>query len=323
MASGNGEGSLVELVVSAAGTATFVQRLGAKPISLGRAPTSDVVVPSADASWHHALFWVDAGKIWVRDLGSSNGTFVNGRRVSGAETVGNGDVVRLGSQLEVQVRGTPAAEPPRGWLVEDLRSGVSIPITGPRFLIGSDRMSDLRLDAGPGRAATLLVHDDGQVWLGTDEDERAIAPGEDFEVAGRQLRLNPSATARPPTAVPAHQLYPYAMSVNAEGPSARVEHTRTGAAYVADSGHRAVLLFLLGKQHHDDRAAGKAAELVGWCEDDAIQSGIWGKKKDSNKYHVLLHRVRAELKDSGFDPWFIEKRAGQVRVRLAVVDVVA
>jgi pSer/pThr/pTyr-binding forkhead associated (FHA) protein len=50
---------------------------------LGRGSESDVTLNDDRVSRRHALLWREAGVVYLRDLGSSNGTRVNGRRVSG------------------------------------------------------------------------------------------------------------------------------------------------------------------------------------------------------------------------------------------------
>jgi hypothetical protein len=50
---------------------------------IGRAHASDVVVARPEVSRQHALLWREAGSAWVQDLGSTNGTYIDGRRVDG------------------------------------------------------------------------------------------------------------------------------------------------------------------------------------------------------------------------------------------------
>ncbi len=50
---------------------------------VGRADDCDIRLPFAhvDVSRHHCVFAIDPPLVWVRDLGSCNGTFVNGERL--------------------------------------------------------------------------------------------------------------------------------------------------------------------------------------------------------------------------------------------------
>jgi len=61
---------------------------------VGRDPHCDIVVGGAHVSRRHAEFSVRAGQLWVRDLGSSNGSFVNSKRADEI-ALKNGDEVKF------------------------------------------------------------------------------------------------------------------------------------------------------------------------------------------------------------------------------------
>ncbi|SCE92957.1 FHA domain-containing protein [Micromonospora purpureochromogenes] len=88
---------LTPLLTVAGGTmrgASF--RLSPRPQVIGRAPTADIVVTDPHLSRRHAeVRLTDAGAVLV-DLGSTNGTWLNDRRITGPEQLCDGDVVRLG-----------------------------------------------------------------------------------------------------------------------------------------------------------------------------------------------------------------------------------
>jgi pSer/pThr/pTyr-binding forkhead associated (FHA) protein len=74
----------------------FALRDGAT--SIGRSSASDIVLKSDDyASGSHAQLTRHGGLLYVEDLGSTNGTFVNGRKTVGATPLRHGDSVRVGS----------------------------------------------------------------------------------------------------------------------------------------------------------------------------------------------------------------------------------
>jgi hypothetical protein len=71
--------------------------LRSEPLSIGRSGDSDLVIQDDYSSTHHArlLLWNDA---WmVQDLDSTNGTYVNGKRVSQPTHVPIGTPVRIGT----------------------------------------------------------------------------------------------------------------------------------------------------------------------------------------------------------------------------------
>ena len=67
------------------------------PVTVGRGGQNDLVLVGDDfASARHARIEVRGDGVWVQDLDSTNGTYVNGSRVTGAQRVGAGDVLRVG-----------------------------------------------------------------------------------------------------------------------------------------------------------------------------------------------------------------------------------
>ena len=66
--------------------------------SIGRSSASDIVLKSDDyASGRHARLTRHGGLLYVEDMGSTNGTFVNGRKTVGATPLRHGDTLRIGS----------------------------------------------------------------------------------------------------------------------------------------------------------------------------------------------------------------------------------
>jgi hypothetical protein len=72
-------------------------QLNSAPVTVGRGGQNDLVLEGDEfASARHARIEVRSDGAWVQDLDSTNGTFVNGARVTGAQRLGAGDVVRVG-----------------------------------------------------------------------------------------------------------------------------------------------------------------------------------------------------------------------------------
>lgn len=66
-------------------------------LSLGRAPDNDLVLAEDRVSRHHALVRIEGDRPAVIDLGSRNGTYLNGHRVVGEAELADQDHLRLGS----------------------------------------------------------------------------------------------------------------------------------------------------------------------------------------------------------------------------------
>ena len=72
-------------------------QLNSAPVTVGRGGQNDLVLEGDEfASARHARIEVRGDGAWVQDLDSTNGTYVNGARVAGAQRLDPGDVVRVG-----------------------------------------------------------------------------------------------------------------------------------------------------------------------------------------------------------------------------------
>ena len=71
--------------------------LNSAPVTVGRGGQNDLVLDGDEfASARHARIEVRGDGVWVQDLDSTNGTYVNGSRVAGAQRLDTGDVLRVG-----------------------------------------------------------------------------------------------------------------------------------------------------------------------------------------------------------------------------------
>jgi FHA domain len=71
--------------------------LDSATLTVGRGAQNDLALDDAFASARHARFEPRRDGVWVSDAGSTNGTFVNGARVSKPRRLAPGDVVHIGS----------------------------------------------------------------------------------------------------------------------------------------------------------------------------------------------------------------------------------
>ncbi|MDO9299763.1 MAG: FHA domain-containing protein, partial [Anaerolineales bacterium] len=66
---------------------------------IGRDSSNGVAINDAEISRKHSRLIFQGGKYVLEDLGSTNGTFVNGQRLAGQVVLKPGDVVSLGEQI--------------------------------------------------------------------------------------------------------------------------------------------------------------------------------------------------------------------------------
>ncbi|MCL7452455.1 MAG: FHA domain-containing protein [Anaerolineae bacterium] len=114
-----------------------VYPLGFEVVTIGRHPDNTVVVPDPQASRHHAEITMQGSRWVMQDLGSANGTYVNGERIVGPHVLKDGDLLGIG-----QAR---------------FSAEISTPISVQDTLVERRRPGPARLPAESRRRAILFV----------------------------------------------------------------------------------------------------------------------------------------------------------------------
>jgi hypothetical protein len=71
--------------------------LNSSQLTIGRGRQNDIALPEDEyASARHARFEPRQDGVWVQDLGSTNGTYLNGARLEHPRRLTSGDIVRIG-----------------------------------------------------------------------------------------------------------------------------------------------------------------------------------------------------------------------------------
>ncbi len=183
--------------------------------TLGRASDNDVVLDDRSVSAHHCVISATEEGFVLADLGSSNGTFVNGERVTAERALTNGDLIRVGLDAVCDFTLEGAA---RHTLTTSVHADGAVPgallprfvvrgavLRQARVLIGRDPECDLFLDdphvarqaaeiefvdtrflARPLAAGGLTVN-------GKTVGELALSTGDVLTVGGWLLRVEVSA----------------------------------------------------------------------------------------------------------------------------------
>ncbi len=116
--------------------------------TVGREAGNDIIINDAQVSRHHARLTLQGSAYVLEDLGSTNGTFVNGRRVSGPVSLSAGDMVGLGDTVVLAVSGAADAA------VTQVGRVPTVPPTAPSM--PAVRPSDARPVAQPAQAPPVV-----------------------------------------------------------------------------------------------------------------------------------------------------------------------
>lgn len=280
--------------------------VGTRPCFVGRAPGNDLVLQDPRVSGRHASLWSEGDACVLLDLGSRNGTTIDGVPVVGRVTVAPGQQIQLGHgpTLALSRRDGPLAS---SWQLRDRTSGVIVPIAADRFTFGRDVVVSGLPEADH---LTLLVDPDGGLWRAEGDDLRPVHAGDPLQV-GSSTWVAELADAPPgPTLQLERATYPYDVTLY----DAAVVVASGGQRCWVEAPNRFALLTVLGRA----RQAALASDDLdgGWVDDETLSTGIWGAASRHRSPRVVLCRTRGDLRDAGLDPWCLEKRAHGTRLRV-------
>jgi serine phosphatase RsbU (regulator of sigma subunit) len=97
-----------------------------EPSVIGRLVDADIQLPSHVVSRRHAQVWGEAGTYFIEDLGSNNGTLLNGRRIVGRHPLSDGDQVTLCDYI-LEFQADPHGEGGTESILIQVDAGVSNP----------------------------------------------------------------------------------------------------------------------------------------------------------------------------------------------------
>lgn len=92
------------LVILSEGLTGKAHELKVEKTTIGRVDDNTFPIPEASVSSHHCEILLRGSDIVLRDLNSTNGTFINGQQLTGEAVLKPGQIIRLG-QVEMRLEG--------------------------------------------------------------------------------------------------------------------------------------------------------------------------------------------------------------------------
>ncbi len=221
-----------QLVVIRGRSASTAIKLPDGVVTAGRQDDCEVRIKSSQVSRKHCQLFEKHGMLLVKDLGSSNGTFVNGKKVEGQRVMEPGDELGIGPIVfRVEKIGQPLPDK-------------------PETPSGAKKASDTAIAEAVPLADAVEVGGDDDFEIDFDEEPVVTSPSDDFDLDfgdddAAALLSNP-AEKTPEPAAPAAPTKPAAKKKEEEAP------LPTAPAEQAGSGDEAVADFLFGIKLDDD-----------------------------------------------------------------------
>lgn len=284
--------------------ATGAERALSARTLVGRSPACTIRIDDNRVSGEHASLWWREGRWWIRDLGSRNGTRVDGEVLA----PGQESALREGTELAF---GGPLAPP---WRMTD----AGAPRPRARELGGAGRVDAqggvLVLPPGEQPELSVVRLQDGTWCAEGDADRYPVEDGSTVVAGDRAWRLL-LPTALDPTALERPDLE-VRFAVSADEESVEVEVVLGEALHHLPSRSENYLLLLMARQRLEDLRSDVPPDEQGWMLRGALARMLAVRPRTVN---VQLHRLRQRLGEveDGLAGRMLEvrgTRTGQIRI---------
>jgi hypothetical protein len=185
---------VAKLIISRDAHVVQEVELGDGRMTIGRHPHSDIVIAHQAVSSRHAAITNNNGETVLEDLGSSNGTFVNGQRVARTVLADRDRVAVATFQLEY-VAGSPLAQALLGSIeiLNGAGAGKTLSLLKPLTTLGSPGVLVVVISRQAGGYYIAQVQGDA---VGRVNDEaisrtpRQLCDGDALELTGTRMRFS-------------------------------------------------------------------------------------------------------------------------------------
>ena len=277
--------------------------------TIGRSTSCDMRIEAADVSAMHAeLRWTKRG--WeLRDLGSTNGTFVDGERLAkgGSALLSHGAEIRFGKRTGAWVVTDSAPPAPKAVSIED-----GCVVHGEHGLVAVPSLDD--------PAATFYRDVEGQWLVDLGSKTQAVEDNAVVDVSGALWRFNAPSLFQSTVESLSEDMLRLALARLIFRVSANEEYVGlevTIGARRFDLGDRShhYFMLLLARQRLEDGANDALTGEPGWMDRDMLCDQL---AKDPMHLNVEVYRARRELAKRGFADagCIVERRRGSAELRI-------
>ncbi len=278
---------------------------------VGRLPNSSLLIDEDYVSKRHAMLRF-SGEHWeIRDLGSRNGTFVNGARIKAGEDT----ALQAGFRIAF-------GKVEQEWeLVDDLPpTAMVVPLAGgPPVLIDAQMLA---LPSADDPRVTIYANAEGGWMIEQPDSSIEIANQQTFEVDRRMFRFScpdaflKTASAAPLLELEVRHLY-LTFSVSRDEEFVQLRAAYGNHQFDLGSRQHNYLLLTLARRRRDDAAEGLPETACGWLYlDDLAHDPMMAQAQ----VNIDVHRIRKQFEAIGvLDPAnVVERRQRTKQVRLGV-----
>jgi pSer/pThr/pTyr-binding forkhead associated (FHA) protein len=141
-----------KMIVSIDGVVIKEVQLTKDRTTLGRRPYNDIVIDNLAVSGEHAVLQMTGNEVYLEDLNSTNGTYVNGKAIK-KQLLQNGDTVEIGKYKIKYVNEAAAAGFEKTMVIKSGSAGLTAPAmsTAP-----ASASAPAEVAAGPGGSIKVL-----------------------------------------------------------------------------------------------------------------------------------------------------------------------
>jgi FHA domain len=286
---------------------------------VGRSPLTSLVLNHPYISAHHAVVrWL--GGYWeLKDLGSRNGTYLNGERLQSTGSIR----LELGARIAF-------GRPEQDWELIEIAAPApsirSLAEDGQEIALETDILA---LPSPEAPEATLFRTPDGSWRVEQSELTRVLLTGDVITVGQAQWQFTCPTEASDTATV---DLPSYAttdiqhgtlhFSVSADEEHVQVQVLRHGERLDLGSRTHNYLLLILARQRLSDLAGGVEATSAGWVYREDIFTAL---RTDRERLNLEVFRIRRHFADAGISnsASVIERRSdtGQLRIGVARLTI--